>query len=111
MSLQIMFKFPSFQKVFVNEESVEGGNPALSSTESFMAKSPCQKEENGYYKQKCVGQKCKECKDLKPAEIKIQNSEKVRKVSQFEVTKTPYKKKVGEEIVEKISEKNRKGCP
>ena len=56
---------------------------------------------------KCASNKCKACKHLKPLNLKCQESRK--KVSQFELTKTPYKKtnKSGE-AYEEVSLKTEK---
>ena len=59
-------------------------------TEFFMDSAPCQKSENGYYKWKCVSQKCKDCKDLKPLSLKCKDSCELKKVGQFEKTKKTF---------------------
>ena len=52
----------------------------------FMNSCECQKDQNGYFKVKCITQKCSDCKDVKPPELKCQNSEEITSVHQFELT-------------------------
>ena len=61
-------------------------------TKLFMHNCKCPKSENGYYQQKCVARKCSECKLIKPMPFECASSEQKIKISQFEVTETPYKK-------------------
>ena len=95
-------------KVIMDQEKKDGGKITESSTEFFMSTAGCEKQEIGYYKWKCVTQKCKACKDKKPMALTCQDSETVRKVSQFETTKTPYEKTDDGNSVNKISTKTEK---
>ena len=77
--------------------------------QTFMSSCPCSKSPNGYYKWKCVNDKCSQCKKISPLPLKSSNSSEVIKISQFELTKTPYEKinKDGK-VVHKVSEKTEK---
>ena len=57
-----------------------------------MYSSNCCKNSNGYYNWKCVTFHCEECKNIKIPNLKCMNSEEQVRVSQFELTKTPYDK-------------------
>ena len=52
----------------------------------------CPKGENGYHKWLCSIQKCKDCKDTKPAPLKCSSSKELVTFDQFEVVKREYKK-------------------
>ena len=85
----------------------DGEELADSVTGFLMESCPCDKAENGYYQWKCVKGKCKSCKLIKPTKLKCSTSQEQVQVSQFETTKTPYKKlnkKTGKQE-DKISEK------
>ena len=73
---------------------VQGNKDGNLVTESvtgfFMDTIPCVKNENRFYKWTCVTQKCKHCKNIKPINLECSNSSECTKVSQFEVTETPY---------------------
>ena len=77
-------------------------------TKFFMHNCKCLKSENGYYQWKCVAGKCSECKLIQPRPFECASSEQKIKISQFEVTETPYKKTVDGKEVDKISKKNKK---
>ena len=69
----------------------------------------CPISPNDYYRWKCVSNKWKDCKHLKPLNLKYQESNKEIKVSQFELMKTPYKKTSNYgEVVENVSLKTEK---
>ena len=74
-------------------------------TNFYMSSCPFSKSPNGYYKWKCVNGKCSQCKKISPLPLKSSNSSEVIKISQFELTKTPYEKinKNGK-VVHKVSE-------
>ena len=78
-------------------------------TNFYMSSCPCSKSPNGYYKWKCGNDKCSQCKKISPLPLKSSNSSEVIKISQFELTKTPYVKinKDGK-VVHKVSEKTEK---
>ena len=61
-------------------------------TSFFMSKSKCKKESNKYYRRKCVNFKCKDCKDITPANLICQTAQETVKASQFELTKVPFTK-------------------
>ena len=61
-------------------------------TKLFKHNCKCTKSENGYYQWNCVAGKCSECKLNKPMPFECASSEQKIKISQFEVTETPYKK-------------------
>ena len=65
----------------------------------------CPKSENGCYQWKCVAGKCSKCKLIKPMPFECASSEQKIKISQFEVTETPYKKTVDGKEVDKIKKK------
>ena len=69
----------------------------------------CQKDQNGYFKVKCITQKCSDCKDVKPPELKCQNSEEITSVYQFGLTEKSYIKtdKSGQ-CVTKVSKQTEK---
>ena len=67
----------------------DGDKITETNTESTAS---CKITKTGYYKWKCVSQKCKNCKDIKPMLLTCQNSDNLRKVSQFETTKILYTK-------------------
>ena len=73
----------------------------------FMHKCKCSKSENGYYQWKCVAGKSLECKLIKPMPFECASSEQKIKISQFEVTETPYKKTADGKEVDKIKKKKR----
>ena len=52
--------------------------------------------------------KCSECKLIKPMTSGCASSEQKIKISQFEVTETPYKKTVDGKELDKISKKKQK---
>ena len=57
-----------------------------------MLKYKCKKEPNGYYRQKCVNLKCKDCKNITQANLISQTLQETVKVSQLELIKVPYTK-------------------
>ena len=77
-----------------------------SATEFFMSECKCEKGGNSYYKWKCCNLKCNICRNIKQAALKCQHSEETVKVSQFELTITPYKKTDKNGVtMEKLSKK------
>ena len=52
----------------------------------------CTKGENEYHKWLCSIQKCKDCKDTKPAPLKCSSSKELVTFNQFEAAKKEYKK-------------------
>ena len=80
-------------------------------TKFFMHSCKCPKSENGYYQWKCVAGKCSECKLIKPMPFGCASSEQKIKISQFEVTETPYKKTAVGKEVDKIKKKKRESIP
>ena len=80
-----------------------------SATEFFMSECKCEKGGNSYYKWKCCNLKCNICRNIKQATLKCQHSEETVKVSQFELTVTPYKKTDKNGVtMEKLSKKTDK---
>ena len=77
-------------------------------TKFFMYSCKCPKSENGYYQWKCVAGKCSECKLIKPMPFGCASSEQKIKISQFEVTETPYKKTADGKEVDKIKKKKKR---
>ena len=71
-------------------------------SEFFMYNCNCPKSENGYYKWKCVSGSCSDCKSTKPQHFQCASSENKVKISQFEVTETPYKRTVDGKTMDKI---------
>ena len=55
-------------------------------SEVFMFNCKCDKGENGYYKLKCISDKCSQCKNANEIDLKCKHSETELKVSQFEQT-------------------------
>ena len=55
-----------------------------SASEFFMAESNCEKSPNSYWKWKRCTLKCRNCRNVKSAALKCQQSEETVKVSQFE---------------------------
>ena len=51
----------------------------------------CDNGENGYYKLKCISDKCSQCKNANEIDLKCKHSETELKVSQFEQTNNEYK--------------------
>ena len=64
-----------------------------------MDSATCGKTENGFYRWKCTSGRCKDCKLVKPLQLKCATSNATVKVPQFKTTETPYNttdKKTGE---------------
>ena len=69
------------------------GNESFTSITSFLMDGcSCTKGENGYHKWLCSIQKCKDCKDTKPAPLKCSSSKELVTFNQFEAAKKEYKK-------------------
>ena len=86
----------------------DNGKLTESISNFFMHACKCSKAENGYFKWKWVYLKFSDCKSIKPMHFKYADSLQMAKVSQFELTKIPYKKFVQGEMVEKVSNETEK---
>ena len=73
--------------------NAKDGDESFTSITSFLMDGcSCPKGENGYHKWLCSIQKCKDCKDTKPAPLKCSSSKELVTFDQFEVVKREYKK-------------------
>ena len=91
-----------FYKLLIEKATKDNHDIAESRTSFFMNNFNWSKAENGYFCWKCFNMECSDYKIIKPMHLKCIDSLLTVDVTQFELTKTPYKMlKKGETIDKK----------